>query len=743
MAVLALSALLGSWMGCASGGATNQTTTSGSGGGGSANSGPHTTSSTTGSTGGTGGTGGMMPGCKPDEKTCAGMCVKIDDPSYGCGTASCGACAPQANATATCSQGVCVLGACATGFKNCDGNDGNGCETDVQSDPMQCGACGSPCMVPNAVPSCISGVCGILSCMAGRTDCDMNPINGCEADLQNDPKNCNVCNVPCPVNETCQMGQCGVHCPKGKADCNNDNTDGCETPLYTNTDCNFCGDTCALPNSQSNCDMMGVCNLGPCDPGWQNCDAQFANGCEVNITTDASNCGSCGNSCLSGPHSTPVCNNSGCGLNCDPGYWDCDMNPTTGCEVHVDTDVNNCGVKGAGCGHQCVTPNATPTCAGGLCLVQSCNAGFQDCDMAPTNGCEINIKNDPNNCGGCGVHCMIANGTASCVNGMCAVGTCATGFADCDGQVSNGCETPVGGDVNNCGTCGHVCSITNGTAKCTGGTCAVAACNPGFTDCNNQPGDGCETSTSTDPNNCGGCNHQCFVANGTAGCAAGNCTVAACNMGYGDCNNLAGDGCEIHTAVDATNCGTCGNNCATTCAGSVLATTCGGGACSIVACAAGHFNLDGTCSNGCECASSGTSAICATPSSLGALQVGQGTTYTGNLVPAGQEAYLSITFNGNTNPAYHPHITMSPASAGEFAFDVSTNCTGTLIACGVEGGASSGRSDWEEVYTAGDSTSPNFNAIPPVGIGGAVIIHVYRKSGMAVSCNNYQLTIGN
>jgi len=175
------------------------------------------------------------------------------------------------------------------------------------------------------------GVCGILNCMAGRTDCNGDPTDGCEADLQNDPDNCNVCNIPCPVNETCQMGMCGVHCPKGKADCNNDNTDGCETPLFTNTNCNFCGDTCDLANSSSTCDMNGVCNLGPCDPGWQNCDTQFANGCEVNIATDASNCGSCGNVCLFGPNSTAVCNNSGCGLNCDPGYWDCDNNPTTGC----------------------------------------------------------------------------------------------------------------------------------------------------------------------------------------------------------------------------------------------------------------------------------------------------------------------------------------------------------------------------------------------------------------------------
>ena len=745
MAVLALSAMLGAWMGCASSGTTTTNTISGSGGS-LSGTGSHATGSGTAATGGAGGapgTGGSTPGCLADEKTCAGMCVKLSDPTYGCGTTSCGACATVPNAQATCSQGVCVLGTCADGFKNCDGNDGNGCEANIKTDPLQCGACGSACMVTNAVPSCVMGVCGILSCMPGKTDCDNNPINGCEADLQNDPKNCNVCGNVCPVNETCQMGMCGLHCPKGKADCNMSSTDGCETPLYTNANCAFCGNTCALPNSNSSCDMMGVCNLGMCNPGFQNCDAQFANGCEINVTTDASNCGSCGNMCPSGPQATAVCNNSGCAINCDPGYWDCDNNPTTGCEVHVDQDVNNCGVKGAGCGHMCVTPNATPTCTGGACLIQTCNPGFKDCDLMPADGCEVNIKTDPNNCGGCGTKCMITNGTAGCAGGMCTVSTCAPGWADCDGVVSNGCETHVGVDTNNCGTCGKVCAIANGTASCTGGTCTVASCSTGYTDCNNQPGDGCEVHTAVDPNNCGGCNHQCFVANGSAGCSAGNCTVGGCNPGFADCNSLAGDGCETNVTNNPASCGACGNNCATNCATNVVATTCASSACSILACTPGHYNINNTCTDGCECTSAGSSSVCATPSSIGALMVGQSTVFTGNLVPAAQEAYLSVTFNGNANPAYHPHITLTQG-VGEFVFDILTNCSGTLITCAVEGGSSNTRTDWEEVYTAGDSSQPTeFNAIPAVGVGGTVIVHVYRTAGLPVTCNNYVLTISN
>ena len=137
------------------------------------------------------------------------------------------------------------------------------------------------------------------------------------------------------------------------------------------------------------------------------------------------------------------------------------------------------------------------------------------------------------------------------------------------------------------------------------------------------------------------------------------------------------------------------------------------------------------CANGCECTSTGTSSTCASPSSLGTLQVGQGTTYTGNLVPAGQEAYLSVTFNGNTNVSYHPHITMT-AGAAEFVFDILTNCAADVDRLRQSRAATpTGRTDWEEVYTGGDPNEPgNFNAIPAVGADGTVIIHVYRRPGM-------------
>lgn len=45
-----------------------------------------------------------------------------------------------------------------------------------------------------------------------------------------------------------------------------------------------------------------------------------------------------------------------------------------------------------------------------------CLLGFADCDALVTNGCEINVVNDSNNCGACENAC---NSGKKCVNGVC------------------------------------------------------------------------------------------------------------------------------------------------------------------------------------------------------------------------------------------------------------------------------------------------------------------------------------
>jgi hypothetical protein len=104
--------------------------------------------------------------------------------------------------------------------------------------------------------------------------------------------------------------------------------------------------------------------------------------------------------------------------------------------------------------------------------------GFANCDANAANGCETNTLTDVQNCGGCGVVCPArANATTTCAGGVCGF-TCNTGFANCDANAVNGCETNTTNNVQNCGACGNVCPTpAGGTATCTNGVCGATCSN--------------------------------------------------------------------------------------------------------------------------------------------------------------------------------------------------------------------------------------------------------------------------
>src|SRR5262249_6336192 len=125
------------------------------------------------------------------------------------------------------------------------------------------------------------------------------------------------------------------------------------------------------------------------------------------------------------------------------------------------------------------------------------------------------------------------------------------------------CEVATDTDVANCGACGKMCGpVKNGTPGCAGGMC-VPRCNPGFMHCSMNPDDGCEVASAVDAKNCGMCGNVCPVmgAHGQVACVNGACAISQCDFGYADCNKMAGDGCEVAVASDNANCGTCGNAC--------------------------------------------------------------------------------------------------------------------------------------------------------------------------------------
>jgi hypothetical protein len=101
--------------------------------------------------------------------------------------------------------GQCQLPTCSDGIKN-------GNETGVDCGGGTCPACplgqgcaGNTDCVVNSI--CSGGMC---VCAAGRADCNVNSVDGCEVNTTSENNNCGSCGLTCPplnpncINSVCQ-----------------------------------------------------------------------------------------------------------------------------------------------------------------------------------------------------------------------------------------------------------------------------------------------------------------------------------------------------------------------------------------------------------------------------------------------------------------------------------------------------------------------------------------------------------
>jgi hypothetical protein len=151
---------------------------------------------------------GTAAACARGLKLCGAECVSVDRPETGCGDDGCYPCRAT-NGSARCdARHRCELAHCYPGFDDCDGDRGNGCETDLRIDPRHCGQCGSRCpAVPHAEIGC-GGGCTIWRCESGFRDCNGAVSDGCETGVLDDPANCGGCGRTCRGQRPCRLGRC-------------------------------------------------------------------------------------------------------------------------------------------------------------------------------------------------------------------------------------------------------------------------------------------------------------------------------------------------------------------------------------------------------------------------------------------------------------------------------------------------------------------------------------------------------
>jgi hypothetical protein len=230
---------------------------------------------------------------------------------------------------------------------------------------------------------------------------------------------------------------------------------------------------------------------------------------------------------------------------CDPASGQC-SSPLkangAACDDHnTCTTADTCqgGICTGGAPFSCTAAHGSAACSGGSCEITGCVGSYRDCDGDPATGCEVDTSTNVSQCGACHLPCPSApNTVSSCSGGACG-SACAAGFADCDGNAANGCETTLDSS----------------------GTCGGTLCDAAHGNCDGNPQNGCETALDT-AQNCGGCGVSCAAAHGTPACDHGACAVAACDPGWANCDCSLADGCETDTRVDAQNCGGCGVVCA-------------------------------------------------------------------------------------------------------------------------------------------------------------------------------------
>ena len=458
--------------------------------------------------------GNLSNGCEPlnDKENC-GRCGNRCVGDSQCVSGECTSPSGCENGKVPCAAGgqsVCLdlasvnmqsCSACIDGFANCDNDLSNGCESNTRTDPAHCGGCGRICE-----DTCINSTCqqtcdashqcsnsgveycidssmhldACETCSSNYGNCDANWTNGCETDLLSDANHCGSCENNCE-GKVCVNGHCVEPCGAGEERCTSDNSTYCMNPAA---------------HHMSGCDV--------CATGFDNCDADWSNGCETILGT-RTQCNRCDDLC----EDNQVCSKYSCSDDCDGTEFKCSEGNAPFCVNASTMHLSNC---------------------------ENCANGYANCNETLTDGCELDLN---------ALHLD-----------DCEV--CKDGYANCDDNWANGCEVDLNAShLKACDQCAdNYClvdgaCITNDSAKacgascsncesmpytsagiCSEGICIAEECEPGYEFCN-----GVCVDIKTNAFNCGACGIKC---DGT--CSSGICTGGDTTK---TCGAIGGIGCEL------------------------------------------------------------------------------------------------------------------------------------------------------------------------------------------------------
>lgn len=467
-------------------------------------------------------------GCEPSLVCVDGVCVADVEPDSGDDAADLGSGTDAADDTAT---------ADSTDDAEADSGDSGLDAPDAEVDG---GVFGDPCGTDD---DCLTGYCLDLGdtevCTVPCTDTCPDPEWECRLLTGSGGDLLELC-VP-PAETLCEPCTRNIDCGSADALCL-DLIDGqfCGSACSTNADCpaDF---TCTTATggdvtAQQCVPVLGIC--GDC----------------LDVDGDLHGQGA---GCLAADcDDEDPTRYAGAAEICDQRDNDCDDVTDEGFDL--TSDLVHCGA----CGNVCEVVNATPACVDSACAVGTCLEPYDDCNGSVDDGCETDLTTSVEHCGRCGEACVAANGTSFCSESTCAVASCNFGFDDCNGAPGDGCEVSLLDDVANCGVCGNACgTVSNASAACLAGACRVAFCGDGYLDCNGVFEDGCEASQYA-TNTCLTCDTVCAFDNAEPGCGATGCFLAACLAGFVDADRRAENGCEyVCTPTGAEICDGTDNDC--------------------------------------------------------------------------------------------------------------------------------------------------------------------------------------